>query len=115
MKGWEYNVWADIPSSQATFSAPFLSMTITPLDTCGAVQLRGTDYERVKTSSAPLARAIMQNYRIWWPRFGAGGPLAATKSCEPANHRSVEGTLVGKLCAALISSEWWCGCLAWMP
>jgi inosine-uridine nucleoside N-ribohydrolase len=36
----EYNVWADIPSSQATFSAPFLSMTITPLDTCGTVQLR---------------------------------------------------------------------------
>ena len=31
VKGWEYNVWADIPSSQATFAAPWLSMTLTPL------------------------------------------------------------------------------------
>lgn len=83
MKGWEYNVWADIPSSQATFNAPFLSMTISPLDTCGLVQLRGDDYQRVKNSRAPLARAVIENYELWWPRFGAGGPLAATKSCKP--------------------------------
>jgi inosine-uridine nucleoside N-ribohydrolase len=76
-KGWEYNVWADVPAAQATFGAPFLSLTITPLDTCGAAQLAGADYARVRDSAAPLARAVMENYRVWHPRFGAGGPLAA--------------------------------------
>ncbi len=40
-------------------------MTITPLDTCGLVQLTGEDYRKVAASSDPLARAVIENYRIW--------------------------------------------------
>ena len=40
-------------------------MTITPLDTCGLVQLTGENYRRVAESSDPLARAVVENYRIW--------------------------------------------------
>ena len=43
----------------------------------------GADYARVRDAQSPLARAVMENYRVWHPRFGAGGPLAATNSCKP--------------------------------
>ena len=72
VKGWEYNVWADIPSSQTTFAAPWASMTITPLDTCGLAKLSGAEFARIRDSPAPLARAVMENDRIWHPRFGGG-------------------------------------------
>ena len=53
-------------------------MTITPLDTCGAVKITGDDFARVRDSNAVLAKAVMENYRIWHGRFGAGGPLDAS-------------------------------------
>jgi inosine-uridine nucleoside N-ribohydrolase len=61
----EYNVKQDIPACQAVFEAPWLDMTITPLDTCGRVRLRGPRYAAVTESRDPLMRAVIENYRIW--------------------------------------------------
>jgi inosine-uridine nucleoside N-ribohydrolase len=40
-------------------------MTITPLDTCGIVKLKGAKYKQVFESDEPLARAVIENYRAW--------------------------------------------------
>ncbi|MCX8155563.1 MAG: nucleoside hydrolase [Verrucomicrobiae bacterium] len=60
----EWNVRADVKSCQETFAAPW-EMTITPLDTCGLIVLRGERYARVRQSQHPVARAIIENYRAW--------------------------------------------------
>jgi inosine-uridine nucleoside N-ribohydrolase len=61
----EYNVKADIPASKAVFSAPWRSMVITPLDTCGRVRLTGAKYDAVRACKDPLTAAVIENYRIW--------------------------------------------------
>jgi inosine-uridine nucleoside N-ribohydrolase len=61
----EYNVKADIPASKAVFTAPWQSMTITPLDTCGLIRLTGAKYETVRACKDPLTAAVIENYRIW--------------------------------------------------
>ncbi|MFV1965548.1 MAG: nucleoside hydrolase [Pirellulaceae bacterium] len=60
----EYNVRADAKACQKTLSAPW-DVTITPLDTCGIVRLRGEHYRKVRDSKDPIASAIIENYRIW--------------------------------------------------
>jgi hypothetical protein len=40
-------------------------MTITPLDTCGIVQLTGEKYQKVLQKNSPLTRALIENYRVW--------------------------------------------------
>ena len=60
----EYNVRADAKACQAVFTAPW-EMTITPLDTCGLVHLRGERYAKVRDCKDPSTRALIANYRIW--------------------------------------------------
>jgi len=60
----EYNVGADVSACQKVFTAPW-DMTITPLDTCGLVVLRGEKYQKVRQSSSPVAQAIVENYQAW--------------------------------------------------
>lgn len=60
----EYNVRADAAACRKVLSAPW-DVTITPLDTCGLVQLKGERYRKVLNSSSPVAKAIIENYRIW--------------------------------------------------
>jgi len=60
----EWNVRADPKSCRATLSAPW-DITITPLDTCGLVNLGGDRYTKVRDSKDPVAAAIIANYRIW--------------------------------------------------
>jgi len=71
----EYNVATDTADCQAVFAAPW-EMTITPVDTCGLVVLDGEDYGRVLESPDPLARAVIENYRIW----DKDGEMSKTKS-----------------------------------
>ncbi len=61
----EYNVKANVPAAQKVFSAPWRHITITPLDTCGLVDLSGDRFQTLKRSSDPLVRAVLENYRIW--------------------------------------------------
>jgi inosine-uridine nucleoside N-ribohydrolase len=60
----EWNVKADVPSARVVFAAPW-DKTITPLDTCGIVKLDGEHYRKVCNSSDPVARTVIENYRIW--------------------------------------------------
>jgi len=60
----EYNVASDPKSCQKVFTAPW-DMTITPLDTCGIVRLRGEKYRKVRTCPDPTVQALMENYRVW--------------------------------------------------
>ncbi len=60
----EYNVRADVKGCQKVFTAPW-PITITPLDTCGLVRLKGDKYQKVRKANSPMARALMENYRAW--------------------------------------------------
>jgi len=60
----ECNVVTDAKAAQKVFTAPW-EMTITPLDTCGLVQLKDGKYQKVLQRKSPLTRALMQNYRAW--------------------------------------------------
>jgi len=61
----EYNVRASAKAAQKVFTASW-DITITPLDTCGVVQLEGRKYQRVLTRNSVLTRALMENYRAWY-------------------------------------------------
>jgi inosine-uridine nucleoside N-ribohydrolase len=63
----EWNVRADPKAARAVLGAPWLDAVSTPLDTCGLVQLKGERYLRVRDSKDPLARAVIENYRLWCP------------------------------------------------
>jgi inosine-uridine nucleoside N-ribohydrolase len=60
----EYNVRAYAREAQKVFTAGW-NMTITPLDTCGIVQLKGRKYQKVLKRNSPLTRALIENYRAW--------------------------------------------------
>ncbi len=60
----EYNVKADIAACQTALAAPW-DVTITPLDTCGLVVLRGDKFSRVRDSDDPMLRALIENYDVW--------------------------------------------------
>jgi inosine-uridine nucleoside N-ribohydrolase len=60
----EWNVKADVKAAQRAFSAPW-EMLITPLDTCGLVDLSGDRYRRVRNSANPIAASVIENYRLW--------------------------------------------------
>ena len=61
----EYNVAANAPAAQKVLSAAWRQIAITPLDTCGTVNLSGKRFETLKKSHDPLAQAVVENYRIW--------------------------------------------------
>jgi inosine-uridine nucleoside N-ribohydrolase len=69
----EFNVKEDIPACQTVFNAPWKSMTITPLDTCGIVRLKGELYRKVAQSDDPIANDVIENYRIWLKAGGEDG------------------------------------------
>jgi inosine-uridine nucleoside N-ribohydrolase len=60
----EYNVYSDPKAMQKVLGAPW-PVTITPLDTCGFVVLRGEKYQAVRKCNDPLVKALMENYMIW--------------------------------------------------
>ncbi len=41
-------------------------MTITPLDTCGLVELDGPKYQTLLKSESVLVRNLLENYRLWY-------------------------------------------------
>jgi len=68
----EWNVVANAKAAQKVFTAPW-PMTITPLDTCGLVRLKGEKYRKVAECQDPVTRAVITNYEIW---HKAGNPKA---------------------------------------
>ncbi|NLZ64049.1 MAG: nucleoside hydrolase [Lentisphaerae bacterium] len=65
----EYNVRLAIKACQEVFAAPWKSITITPLDTCGRIRLSGELYQRIVSSDKPLLQALIDSYRAWL-KFG---------------------------------------------
>ncbi|EDY82767.1 Inosine-uridine preferring nucleoside hydrolase superfamily [Verrucomicrobiia bacterium DG1235] len=65
----EYNVYADVPAFRALMAAPWKSITLTPLDTCGTMLLDGQNYHAIwSATDDPLLRSVIENYCIWAPR-----------------------------------------------
>jgi inosine-uridine nucleoside N-ribohydrolase len=60
----EWNVKCAPAACRAALSAPW-EVTITPLDTCGLVQLSGASFTKVRESKDPVAQTILANYRVW--------------------------------------------------
>lgn len=60
----EWNVRCDAAALQKVFAAPW-DKTITPLDTCGLVQLKGEKYAKIRDSKDPIAVALIENFRAW--------------------------------------------------
>jgi inosine-uridine nucleoside N-ribohydrolase len=75
----EYNVRGDAVACQKVFTAPW-DITITPLDTCGLVQLTGERYRKVRDSKDPVAATIIENYRIWSKSRRGGDPQQSEKA-----------------------------------
>lgn len=63
----EWNVQTNPAAARAVLAAPWLDAVVTPLDTSGVVRLKGARYARVRDSSDPLLRALVENYRLWCP------------------------------------------------
>ena len=61
----EWNVKARPAAARAVLAAPWVDTIVTPLDTCGRVQLSGERYARVRASKDPLVRGLMDAYAAW--------------------------------------------------
>jgi inosine-uridine nucleoside N-ribohydrolase len=61
----EWNVKCNIPAAKKALLAPWKEMTITPLDTCALVRVRGERFAALKQSRDPLVKALLENYRVW--------------------------------------------------
>ena len=65
----EYNVKDNPAALRAVLSAPWRDILLTPLDTCGLVQLQGEKYHAIWSATGdPLLRALIENYCIFAPR-----------------------------------------------
>ena len=60
----DWNVRADVASWQAMVAAPW-TITTSPLDASAELALRGNSYATVADSKHPLARIVMENYKLW--------------------------------------------------
>ena len=61
----ECNIVCAIKAAQEVYKGSWIDMTITPLDTCGIVRLRGEKYAAITQCRDPLVQAVIENYRIW--------------------------------------------------
>ncbi|MBI5685303.1 MAG: nucleoside hydrolase [Verrucomicrobia bacterium] len=95
----EWNVKADPKACQKVFTAPW-EMTITPLDTCGLIHLTGEKYRKVRDSKAPVAAAIIENYRLW--------AEARAKKDRPNEAESRSSTLFDTVAVYLAFAQQFC-------
>lgn len=70
----EYNVKMHSLACQAVFRASW-EKTITPLDTCGDLVLKGEAFTQIAQSNDPLARIVMANH-VGWAHAVREWPLA---------------------------------------
>lgn len=66
----EANVKGAPAALRTVLSAPWQDILLTPLDTCGTVEIAGSDYAAIWAAapSDALLRAVIENYCIWAPR-----------------------------------------------
>src|SRR6185437_2342331 len=65
--GPEFNVKCDVRAAQTVLAAPWLSIAITPLDTCGLkeISLDGERYKTLQASADPLVQSLLASYAVW--------------------------------------------------
>jgi len=95
----EYNVKLAPQACQVAFTAPW-DITITPLDTCDKLGLGGDKYQRVFTSPDPIAKATIENYRLW---------AIARKQGSPESFSIRSTTLFDVVAVYLAFNQDWCG------
>lgn len=61
----EWNVKMAITLCQTVLSAPWKSIALTPLDTCGIIRLAGAHFAALRDSKDPLTAILIDNYRMW--------------------------------------------------
>ncbi len=61
----EYNIKQDVEAAKKAFTASW-PMTITPLDTCGLVEVNGPEYQTVLKSDSVIVTNLLENYRQWF-------------------------------------------------
>jgi inosine-uridine nucleoside N-ribohydrolase len=61
----EWNVKTRVPAIRAVLAAPWREALVTPLDTCGRVRLTGERYARIRGSSDPLLRGLVEAFGVW--------------------------------------------------
>lgn len=65
----EWNVRVDPAALRVVLAAPWQDILLTPLDTCGSIDLEGADYHAIWSATSDLIlRALIENYCIWAPR-----------------------------------------------
>lgn len=65
----EANVKGYPAELRRVLSAPWQNILLTPLDTCGEVNIHGVDYQAIWSATGdPLLRALIENYCIFAPR-----------------------------------------------
>jgi inosine-uridine nucleoside N-ribohydrolase len=66
----EANVKDNPAALRAVLAAPWQDILLTPLDTCGSVNLEGNRYRAIleATRTDPLMRAVIESYRVFAPR-----------------------------------------------
>ena len=65
----ETNVRVNPEAFRTMMRAEWSDVLLTPLDTCGLVDLEGEDYHAVwSATSDPLMRGLIENYCVWAPR-----------------------------------------------
>jgi inosine-uridine nucleoside N-ribohydrolase len=70
----EYNVEKDLPAAQTVFNAPWKKITITPLDTCGAVQFKHNHMETIRSRGDQLMQTVLDNYSVWLKQSADDAP-----------------------------------------
>jgi inosine-uridine nucleoside N-ribohydrolase len=61
----EWNVKANPAAARALLAAPWREAILTPLDTCGRIQLSGERYARLRASADPVVRGLVETFGIW--------------------------------------------------
>ncbi len=75
----EFNVKRHLAESHRVFGSD-LPMTITPLDTCGVIQLRGERYQSLCGSESASMKAVLENYEVWLRSINKSVETARIKS-----------------------------------
>jgi inosine-uridine nucleoside N-ribohydrolase len=60
----EWNVLNDVEGFRQMLAAPW-ALTLSPVDGCGDIVLRGDRYARVSSSQDPCARVLIENFERW--------------------------------------------------
>jgi inosine-uridine nucleoside N-ribohydrolase len=67
----EANVRSDPAALRTVLAAPWKDILLTPLDTCGLIDIEGKDYHAIWCATPDaMLRALIENYCIFAPRVG---------------------------------------------